>query len=71
MTETNRSEAQAELRKVIADAFNRQALWEINWDKVVLHRCAAFLLCVTPGPYNQSLTASKSILQLPQLKRKT
>ncbi|KIY70771.1 hypothetical protein CYLTODRAFT_370451 [Cylindrobasidium torrendii FP15055 ss-10] len=55
MTETNRSEAQAELRKVIADAFNRQALWDINWDKVVLH----------------SLTAPKSILQLPILKRKT
>jgi len=36
MTDANRTEAQAELRKVISDAFNSQTLWTTDWDGVQL-----------------------------------
>jgi len=36
MTETNKLEAQAELRKVIADAFEKHALWTTDWAGVQL-----------------------------------
>ena len=39
MTDANRVEAQAELKKVIADAFAAQALWTTDWAAVQLQRC--------------------------------
>lgn len=36
MTDATRTEAQAELRKVISDAFNSQTLWTTDWDGVQL-----------------------------------
>ncbi|KAF5373248.1 hypothetical protein D9615_007438 [Tricholomella constricta] len=39
MTDTNRTEAQAELRQVIADAFAAHTLWTTDWDGVQLKRC--------------------------------
>lgn len=36
MTDTNRTEAQAELRQVIADAFAAHTLWTTDWDGVQL-----------------------------------
>jgi len=36
MTDANRTEAQAELRKVISDAFNSQTLWTTDWEGVQL-----------------------------------
>lgn len=36
MTETNKQEAQTELRQVIANAFERQALWTTDWAGVQL-----------------------------------
>ncbi|KAF8884983.1 SAC3/GANP/Nin1/mts3/eIF-3 p25 family-domain-containing protein [Infundibulicybe gibba] len=38
MTDTNRTEAQAELRQVIADAFGSQSLWTTDWAGVQLQR---------------------------------
>lgn len=40
MSDANREEAQAELRTVISDAFNSQALWTTDWDGVQLKRYA-------------------------------
>lgn len=50
MTDTNRTEAQAELRQVIADAFAAHTLWTTDWDGVQLKRCCAhcYSVCV-PG----------------------
>jgi hypothetical protein len=39
MTDTNRAEAQAELRQVISDAFSAQSLWTTDWQTVQLQRC--------------------------------
>jgi len=39
MTESNRKEAQDELRQVIADAFAAHTLWTTDWDGVQLQRC--------------------------------
>ena len=39
MTDTNRAEAQAELRQVISDAFSAQTLWTTDWQAVQLQRC--------------------------------
>ncbi|KAI0077733.1 hypothetical protein K474DRAFT_1684148 [Panus rudis PR-1116 ss-1] len=36
MTDANREEAQAELRKVIAEAFSNKTLWTTDWDGVQL-----------------------------------
>lgn len=36
MTDTNRTEAQAELRQVIADAFAAHTLWTTDWAGVQL-----------------------------------
>jgi hypothetical protein len=38
MTEANKQEAQAELRKVIADAFEKHTLWTTDWNGVQLQR---------------------------------
>lgn len=38
MTDGNREEAQAELRKVIADSFVNKTLWTTDWDGVQLQR---------------------------------
>jgi predicted TIM-barrel fold metal-dependent hydrolase len=43
MTDANRTEAQAELKKVIADAFSANTLWTTDWPKVKLQRH----VCVT------------------------
>jgi hypothetical protein len=40
MTDSNRTEAQTELRKVIADAFNAKTLWTTDWDRMELQRYA-------------------------------
>jgi SAC3 family protein LENG8/THP3 len=39
MTDINRTEAQAELRQVIADAFAAHTLWTTDWAGVQLQRC--------------------------------
>lgn len=39
MTDSNRAEAQAELRQVISDAFSAQTLWTTDWQAVQLQRC--------------------------------
>lgn len=38
MTDANREEAQAELRKAIADSFVNKTLWTTDWDGVQLQR---------------------------------
>jgi hypothetical protein len=38
MTDANRTEAQAELRQVIADAFAAKTLWTTDWAAVQLTR---------------------------------
>jgi hypothetical protein len=38
MSDTNRTEAQAELREVIADAFAAHTLWTTDWAGVQLKR---------------------------------
>lgn len=38
MTESNKTEAQAELRKVIAEAFAEKVMWQIDWAGVQLKR---------------------------------
>lgn len=38
MTDANRTEAQAELRQVISDAFQRKALWTTDWAGMQLTR---------------------------------
>ncbi|EIW79201.1 hypothetical protein CONPUDRAFT_127098 [Coniophora puteana RWD-64-598 SS2] len=43
MTDTNRAEAQAELRQVIADAFTAKTLWTTDWAGVQLQ-------CLLPKP---------------------
>lgn len=44
MSDTNRIEAQAELREVIADAFAAHTLWTTDWAGVQLKRCGNFYL---------------------------
>lgn len=39
MTDANRTEAQAELKNVMADAFVNQTLWTTDWSAVQLQRC--------------------------------
>lgn len=36
MTDTNKDEAQQELRQVIADSFKHQTLWTTDWDAMQL-----------------------------------
>jgi len=44
MTDINRTEAQAELRQVIADAFAAKTLWTTDWAGVQLKRfCWCYL----------------------------
>lgn len=38
MSDSNRKEGQAEMRKVIADAYESKALWTTDWDAVQLQR---------------------------------
>ena len=54
MTDANRTEAQAELRQVIADAFGAKTLWTTDWAGVQLTRfrllyplCALFTSTLT------------------------
>lgn len=51
MTDTNRAEAQAELRQVIADAFTAKSLWTTDWAGVQLQRCRPvhFVGCLVVG----------------------
>ena len=39
MTDSNRAEAQAELKQVIADSFAAKTLWTTDWAGVQLKRC--------------------------------
>lgn len=39
MTDSNKDEAQKELRKVISDAYGSKTLWTTDWAGVELHRC--------------------------------
>ncbi len=39
MTDSNRAEAQAELKQVIADSFAAKTLWTTDWAGVQLIRC--------------------------------
>lgn len=48
MTDTNRTEAQAELRQVIADAFTAHTLWTTDWAGVQLQRFCAMSCPSTP-----------------------
>lgn len=43
MSDTNRTEAQAELRQVIADAFAAHTLWTTDWAGVQLKRFRVIL----------------------------
>ena len=42
MTDSNRTEAQAELRQVIADAFAAHTLWTTDWEGVQLKRLSPY-----------------------------
>jgi len=44
MTDSNRGEASAELKKVIADAFAAKTLWTTDWAGVQLNRYVRVLL---------------------------
>lgn len=46
MTDANRTEAQAELRQVISDAFSSQTLWTTDWAGVQLQRQAMFIFTI-------------------------
>lgn len=77
MTEINRTEAQAELRQVIADAFAAHTLWTTDWAGVQLQRCSRVeTLISTSAPYG-SFHCFLSLLPKPtptfgnNLKRKT
>ncbi|CCM00363.1 uncharacterized protein FIBRA_02393 [Fibroporia radiculosa] len=50
MTDTNRTEAQAELRQVIADAFVNKTLWTTDWAGVQLQSIPILSLLPKPSP---------------------
>lgn len=71
MSESNKAEAQTELRKVIADAFAAQTLWTTDWAGVQLQRfCIAirFLALSYLLMSSTSLVAKPTVT--PTLKRK-
>lgn len=52
MNDSNRAEAQAELRQVIADAFTAKTLWTTDWAGVQLQRyrfSSRLVLCTVPS----------------------
>ncbi|KAJ7576866.1 SAC3/GANP/Nin1/mts3/eIF-3 p25 family-domain-containing protein [Mycena floridula] len=68
MSETNKTEAQAELRQVIADAFSSNTLWTIDWAGVQLQR-----FCELRLPFLSFMPSSllpKQSLNFNNLKRK-
>jgi hypothetical protein len=73
MTDTNRTEAQVELRQVIADAFAAQTLWTTDWPGVELKRQ---VILIRPGYRWASCSliipslAPKPPINLSHLKRK-
>jgi hypothetical protein len=72
MTDANRTEAQAELRQVIADAFAAHTLWTTDWEAVQLKRLLSLFVShhVYSRPPRRSL-APKPALNFGNLKRKT
>ncbi|TFK25588.1 hypothetical protein FA15DRAFT_590095 [Coprinopsis marcescibilis] len=71
MSDSNRQEAQAELRQVIADAFEKSTLWTTDWAGVQLQRCE----CVTLPEFCRGISSVYSLLPKPppvlNLKRKS
>lgn len=65
MTESNKDEAQAELRQVIADSFLHKTLWTTDWQGVQLQRCAAHIAHRTTGRHG--LIPHRSLLPKPTL----
>lgn len=71
MTDANRTEAQAELRQVIADAFAAHSLWTTDWEGVQLKRyLPATTFAIQCFCLARSL-APKPPLNFSHLKRKT
>lgn len=71
MSESNKAEAQTELRKVIADAFAAQTLWTTDWAGVQLQR---FCIAIHVLASSYLLMSSTSLVAKPPvtttLKRK-
>ena len=49
MTDSNRTEAQAELRQVIANSFAAHTLWTTDWAGMQLKRSVEKAMPVFPG----------------------
>lgn len=72
MTDTNRTEAQAELRQVIADAFAATTLWTTDWAGVQLKRfrkLSESSSCTDPAPLRQFTAQAHTCIQYPQTKK--
>lgn len=41
MTDSNRADAQAELKQVIAESYGNKSLWTTDWDGLQLKRCVS------------------------------
>ena len=65
MTDSNREEAQKELRQVIADAYTNKTLWTTDWAGMQLQRCVEpSLLCHRRGLLTLThFAASQSVTQ--------
>lgn len=72
MTDANRTEAQAELRQVIADAFAAHTLWTTDWEAVHLKRLFFWFACyhVVYSWFLRRSLAPKPALNFSNLKRK-
>ncbi|KAH8832436.1 SAC3/GANP/Nin1/mts3/eIF-3 p25 family-domain-containing protein [Flagelloscypha sp. PMI_526] len=62
MTDSNRTEAQTELRKVIADAFNAKTLWTTDWDRMELQS-------LRPRPPPQINSLKRKSIESPSTKK--
>lgn len=48
MTDSNREDAQAELKQVIAESYGNKTLWTTDWDGLQLKRCVSARHASTP-----------------------